>query len=105
MTMVAVTNNFTATGNGDKFAPAASIQVPAEPFNIAVSGTFVGTVVLEKSFDNGTTYIPVNRPGTNTAISYTAPGCEVLYEPETAVNYRWRCSAYTSGTITTRLSN
>lgn len=101
--MVAVTNALTTTGNGSDFQPKTS-EGAAGNFNIAVSGTFVGTVVLEKSFDK-TTYIPVSRPGTGTAISYTAPGAEVLSEPEAGVTYRWRCSAFTSGTINVRISN
>lgn len=103
--MPAATNAFTATGNGNNFSPTVSYQIPAEPFNIAVYGTFVGTVVLEKTFDSGANWIPVFRQGTTTAISYTAPGAEMLCEPEMSVAYRWRCSAYTSGTINTRLSN
>lgn len=102
--MVAATNALVATGNGADFQPTVSESRTGKGFNIAVSGTFVGTVLLEKSFD-GTTYIAVFRPGTSTAISYTAPGCETLCEPEPGVRYRWRCSAYTSGTINTRLSN
>src|SRR5690349_1369743 len=101
--MVAITSSFTATGNGADFQPKVSEGAPGT-FNIAVSGTFVGTAVLEKSFDK-TTYIAVLRPATNTAISYTAAGTEILTEPEAGVTYRWRCSAYTSGTINTRLSN
>lgn len=103
--MVAVTSAFTGTGNGSVFAPKASEVAHPRGFNIAASGTFVGTVVLEKSFDLGTTWIAVLRPGTSTAISYTTPGAEVLAEPEVGVQYRWRCSAFTSGTINTRLSN
>lgn len=95
----------TSATSGGTFSPTNSIQIPAEPFNVSVYGTFVGTVVLEKTFDNGTNYIPVLRPNSGTAISYTAPGTEVLCEPEAGVKYRLRCTAYTSGTINTRLSN
>lgn len=100
----AASNAFTATGNGALFAPKQSEHGNPRYFNVTVTGTFVGTVVLEKTFD-GTNFVAVPRPGTTTAISYTAPGTEIIYEPEVGVQYRWRCSAYTSGTINTRLSN
>jgi hypothetical protein len=103
--MPSAANAFTGATNGNTFTPTCSMQVPAEPFNVSVYGTFVGTVVLEKTFDNGTNYIPVMHPATNTAVSFTAPGAIVLHEPEISVQYRFRCSAFTSGTINTRLSN
>lgn len=102
--MAAVTGSFTATGNGTAATPNKHGRNP-EKVNVSVSGTFVGTAVLERSFDAGTTYIPVLRPGGNTAVSYTAPSSEVLEEPEKGVLWRLRCSAYTSGTIDYRISN
>ena len=99
-----VTGSFAATGNGTWFTPNTGNYNNSQQFNIAVSGVFVGTLVLECSFDGGTTAIPVNRYCTNTAVSYTAPGNEVLPCPEGGVQYRWRCSAYTSGTANYRLS-
>ena len=81
-------------------APAAFF----EGFNFAVWGTFAGTVALERSFDGGTTWLPVYYPGTTTAVSFTAPGNGSLFEPEYGVLYRWDCSAYASGTIHTRIS-
>lgn len=99
------TGTFAATGNGTAFTPENSQdRRTVAAFNIALYGTFVGTVLLEKSFDAGVNWIPVYRPATATAVSYTAPGAEVLAEPEDGVQYRWRCSAYTSGTVNYRLS-
>lgn len=93
-----VTGTFTGTANGNAFTPGGC-------FNVSVYGTFVGTVVLERSFDAGTTWVPVLRPSTGTAVSYTAPSSEVLGEPEKAASHRLRCSAYTSGTVSYRLAN
>ena len=73
-------------------------------FNAVISGVFVGTAVLERSFDGGTTYVPATRKHDNTAISTTAPTSIVVEEPEEGVIYRWRCSAYTSGTMNARFS-
>ena len=105
MAMQNVTGSFSATGNGLPFAPNAAAINPDVQFNVSVYGVFVGTIVLERSFDFGTNWIPVLRYCSNTAVSYTAPSSEVLPEPEGNVQYRLRCSAYTSGTANYRLSN
>lgn len=73
-------------------------------FNIALSGTFVGTVAVERSFDGGVTYIPVARDTSGTAASFTAPTSLSISEPEKGVLYRLNCTAYTSGTVNYRLS-
>ena len=103
--MANVTGSFSATGNGTAFTPNPGSFNNGAQFNISLWGTFVGTVVLECSFDGFTTAIPVNRYCTGTAVSYTAPANEVLPCPEGGVQYRLRCSAYTSGTANYRLSN
>ena len=105
MAINSTSGTFGATGNGLTFIPEPAQDLKhVVGFNVSVWGTFVGTAVLERSFDAGTTWIPVLRPGGNTAVSYTAPSSEVLYEPEDSVMYRLRCSAWTSGTINYRLS-
>lgn len=105
MAINAVTGSFGATGNGSSFVPEPAVDLKhVVGFNVSVYGTFVGTAVLEKTYDAGVNWIPVLRPGGNTAVSYTTPSTEVLYEPEDSVAYRLRCSAWTSGTINYRLS-
>jgi hypothetical protein len=99
----AVTGTFVATGNSAGFAPEIAVSAGSSRFNVTVFGTFVGTVVIERSFDSGTTFVPVLRSGT--AVSYTVPSTEVFEEPEAGVQWRVRCSAFTSGTISYRLSN
>ncbi len=64
----------------------------------SVSGTFVGTVVLEKSFTAGQTWVQVASAATTASNSI-----EVQNPDGGAVYYRFRCSAYTSGTIVTSL--
>jgi len=73
-------------------------------FNIALWGIFVGTVAVERSFDGGTTFVPVARDTSGTAASFTAPTSLSISEPEKGVLYRLNCSAYTSGTVNYRLS-
>ncbi len=73
------------------------------PFNIAIWGTFVGTVALERTLD-GTNYIAVATDGIGTAASFTSPVSITGVEVEAEVSYRFNCTAYTSGTIHARLS-
>ena len=87
---------FTSTNSG-----TSVVMIGA--FNVSVWGTFSATVVLERSFDAETTWLPVSFPdGTN--ISYTAAGSGSWAEIEYGVYYRLRCSAFTSGTVNWRIS-
>lgn len=61
-------------------------------FSVSVSGTFVGTVQLQRSHDNGTTWGVVKE--------YTAVGEDIGEEHAFNMLYRFECTAYTSGTIT-----
>jgi len=87
--MTALANSFTAVGNG----PEISIR-KGETVNFHVSGTFVGTVVIEKG--SGSNFVEVDS---STAAE---SGSEVASED---IRYRYRCSAFTSGTIVTNISN
>ena len=102
--MASATGSFAATGNGAAFIPNTGSYNNGQQFNVAIYGTFVGTIVLEASFDSGSNWVPVLRYCTGTAVSYTTPSNEVLPAPEGGVQYRLRCSAYTSGTANYRLS-
>ncbi|WP_017773843.1 hypothetical protein [Paraburkholderia kururiensis] len=72
-------------------------------FNFAVWGTFVATVILQKSYDGGTTWIAARDENGN-IISLTAAGSLVVSEPEPGVLYEPSCTAYTSGTVNYRMS-
>lgn len=87
---------FSATGAGE-----AVVMVGA--FNITLWGTFSATIAFERSFDAGTTWIPVAFPD-GTPITYTAPGSGSWGEIEAGVYYRLRCSSYTSGAASWRIS-
>ena len=89
MSIVEVTGTFTATGQ-------SSTVVLAKDFNLSLSGTFVATVAVQRSFDEGVTW--------KTVESYTDEIESIGFEPESGVNYRLNCTAYTSGTVTYRLS-
>ncbi|CAJ0778778.1 hypothetical protein LMG7141_00798 [Ralstonia condita] len=73
-------------------------------FNVAVWGTFVGTLTLQNSYDGGTTWIPVINKRTGNVITFTAPGALQEDEVEAGVQYRLAMTAYTSGTANYRLS-
>jgi hypothetical protein len=92
-----ITGTFAGTGAGTSLAFRDS-------FNFTVYGVFVGTVVLEKSYDNGGTWSAVSKDVTGAAASFTAPASVVVSEPEIGILYRANCTAFTSGTINYRLS-
>tara|TARA_R110000787_G_scaffold78897_1_gene172353 strand:- start:993 stop:1268 length:276 start_codon:yes stop_codon:yes gene_type:complete len=84
-----VTGAFTST------AASAAITVIKE-FNISLSGTWVGSVQLQRSFDEGTSWL-------NVGTAYTANTESVGTDPENnRVQYRFNCT-WTSGTVTYRL--
>ena len=92
-----VSGSFTGTGQ------SASRRVQGQ-FNVSLWGTFVGTISVERSFDNGATWINCSRDTAGTDNAFTAPTTQVLNEPENGVLYRVNCTAFTSGTINYRIS-
>jgi hypothetical protein len=100
-----VTGSFTATGQSESFRPdLRSIHMLGATFNISIWGTFTGTIDLERSFDDGSTWLKCSRDSAGTSASFTAAASVVVEEPEAGVLYRLNCTAYTSGTINYRLS-
>lgn len=105
LSLNSVTRQFTTTGA----TPATGISPVFTPnidarssragfFNVSVYGTFTtATVVLERSFDGGTTWLPVYDDAGN-AISFTAAGSKRVRELEAGVYYRLRCSVFTTVT-------
>ncbi len=67
-------------------------------FNVSVSGTFSGTVTLQRSYNNGTTWLNVT--------TYTTPTEDQGYEVEGGVCYQIGIATgnYTSGTAVVRIS-
>lgn len=85
----------TSTGYGD------GVFVLGE-FNASLSGTFVATLQIVRSYDSGATWKPLTALGTS--FSFTGPCEEIFEESEPGVMYAWQCTAYTSGTINYRIS-
>lgn len=92
-----VSGTFGATGQ------SAAVELYGNyNFNLSFAGA-VGTVRLERSYDGGSSWVVTTKPDL-TAASFTADVDGVGFEPESNVLYRWNCTAYTSGTISYRLS-
>lgn len=95
--MATVSKSFTATGNGDSFGIQAG-----DKLTYAVSGTFVGTVSLWKTANNGVSW-ELERSGMTGTVSTTT----IIAQCQNAKNitYRFVCDAYTSGTIVCDLAD
>ncbi len=93
-----VTGTFAATGQSAAFVPLAGRAA-----NVSAWGTFVASLQLKRSFDGGTTLLPITAAGT-TLYAWTAPASESFEETESGVEYFLVCTNYTSGTINYRIS-
>ncbi len=93
--MATVTTAFTAVGDG-----AQILSRSGEEFNHTVTGTFVATWVLEKTEDQQTWKQVATGTTTQTITTNFADTTSGQ-----SVNVRFRCDAFTSGTMTTVLSD
>jgi hypothetical protein len=90
--MATMSVSFTATGNGGAIAIKRG-----EKFTYEVSGTFVGTWVLESSESLGSwTQVATGTAAGSGTVEVASAGSGELH-------YRFRCSAFTSGTIVTEI--
>ena len=87
--MTIITESFTATGQSSEDGVFGD-------FSLSIGGTFVGTVTVERSFDDGSTW--------NIIETFTAVVEQVGLEASFSVKYRFNCTAFTSGTIVARLT-
>lgn len=65
-------------------------------FNLSLSGFGSGTVAVERSFDDGATWMTVE--------SFTSDAERIGKEPENKIVYRLSCTSYSSGTLSYRIS-
>ncbi len=91
-----ITGTFEAAGNGQP------VMIKGK-FNIALWGTFTATVVPERSFDGGTTFMPLTFSD-GVPVGFTAPTSATWSEPEAGVIYRLHCLDHTAGTVNWRVS-
>ena len=93
--MAIISDSFTAIGAG-----ASILLNKGESFDFSVAGTFVGTVVIEYSHTGGQTWVFVEE------ISAVDSGnIKAVTSAVKNARYSFRCSAFTSGTIVTTLSD
>jgi len=95
-----VSGTFTTTGDSEEI-------VLLGEFNVLISGG-IATVAVQRSFDGGTTWYTISQDSAGTPASYTTSGGVVfngvVEEREARVKHRLSCTAYTSGTVTYRIS-
>jgi hypothetical protein len=103
--MANVTGSFAATGQSNSFQPIMRERSWGQ-FNIALTGTAVATIQLERSFDGGATWCGIFAGGTQLyQWSYSGTNLsETAEENERSVLYRLNCTSFTSGTLAYRLS-
>lgn len=89
MTIALLSGTFSGTGR------SSSVSIK-DGFNLSLSGFGSATVAIERSFDNGATW--------KTIEAYTADAEKRGCEPEDGVLYSLNCSAYSSGSISYRVS-
>lgn len=91
---------FTSTTVSDGYR----MRLPGS-FNISLdftTGVFVGTAILQRSFDDGVTWASVTDAQGNVA-SWTANMNSAWFDPEDGVQYRWNVTR-SSGTLYARIS-
>ncbi len=93
---IAATGTTAATGT-NLFIPNAGYGQGR--FNLTISGTWVGSFVVERSFDGGSTWFACTN--NFAAVAPTANGSEVLIEPRPNTRYRINFTR-TSGTLAFR---
>jgi hypothetical protein len=95
--MTTVSKTFSAVGNGDYLRLA-----PGQSATYNLTGTFVGTLILEATRNGGITFEQVTSLTAAMAspLTYVHPGNE-----NSPVRLRWRCSAYTSGSPATTIAD
>ena len=93
------------TGIPTANSTASFVLNAVESTTFQLTGTWVATVQIEVSFDGGTTWYlrSAHQPGTSyITLSFTANGTGTI-NSTTVTNFRIRCTAYTSGTITIKI--
>tara|TARA_R110000803_G_scaffold183825_1_gene246152 strand:- start:4005 stop:4301 length:297 start_codon:yes stop_codon:yes gene_type:complete len=92
--MARTTGAFSGTGNSDEIGLGGD-------FTVSLGGTFVGTVIVERTFDGVVWFLvdTLTVAGSLSGVgsgSYQAPAGT---SPSGQPRYRLRCSAFTSGPI------
>jgi hypothetical protein len=94
--MSRVTGTFTETGQSDSVVGGLlegpqKNHMPAGLMTMSLSGFGGATVALQRSFDDGTTWLTVESYTVDTEVNIETPAHSTLY--------RLNCTAHASGTI------
>src|SRR5262245_23131148 len=91
--MTSISTNFTAVGTSTS---QLTLQptVPPQTATYAITGTFVATLVLERTVNGGQTWEQVTSTTTTTSGTLRDHG-----------TYRWKCTAFTSGTAVAAIAD
>ena len=92
----AVTGSINLTGNSLTFTPS-----PLKPFNLVFSGSWVGSITVERQFGGAGAWFTCTYLGE--PVTFTTNASEVLEESEANVSYRLQFTR-TSGTLDYRFS-
>ena len=94
--MASTSDSLTGTGGGSLL-----LLRHGEEYTYDISGTFVGTVRIERTQDGGNSYTAVSDDFTS-----TGSGTLLAETPDRGqAQYRFNCTAYTSGTIVVVLAD
>jgi hypothetical protein len=102
--------NDTAAQGGVLIAGTFASAVPSGAatiygsFNVSLWGTFAATAQLQRTFDGGATWLAVSSDPAGDPLQWTAPASLTWTEVEKQVGYRLACTAWTSGTVSYRVS-
>lgn len=88
-----------SASSSDELGPF--MPVAGRPIWVSLSGTWAGTVTVLRSFDGGTTKLPLTAGGLPWA-KFTGNACEPVAEGESGAEY-YLDVTLTSGTLTYRL--
>lgn len=96
--MSIVNKSFTAVGASEKLLVSSGSVL-----NVSISGTYAATLVVEQSRNGGMSWEPL----LTSAVANATVNEDILIEDPAnqAVQVRIRCSAFTSGTVVTALTN
>lgn len=91
-----LSGTFTGVGRSALFSLPSG--APPWDLDITITGTFVGSIQLERSMDGGETWAPIFILGTQYYV-WTAPAAESYQMNSIAPVYSFNCTAYASGAI------
>lgn len=113
-TITAATACNTGTSQGTATTGCSSWFMPGpSTFNVVFggasgpNGSYSATLEIDRSFDGGTTWYVAGVGGGGQQAIYSTANQDVsvtVQDPERGVLYRLRCTSYSSGTISYRLS-